>query len=98
VPLAKGLSRGTELWIGKTGGRLQGWASYTLNHQAFETKHGTAFRPYYNREQILNVSMMHYLTKHWLIKGQYLSASGYPSRNWNPEQLKIDPGMSTEEF
>lgn len=98
LPLQQGTSKGTEFWLGKIVGRLQGWASYTINHETYESEGGTVFRPYFSRENIFNVSFMYYLSSRWRFKGQFFKASGYPNREWNPEQVKIDPGMSSELF
>jgi len=98
LPLKNGTSQGLELWLERTGGPLQGWISYTFNPQSFGDDSGAAFRPYFNREHIFNLSVLHYLKKGWMFKGQFLSTSGYPYRHWDPDEFKINPDMSAGKF
>ncbi len=98
VPLKSGTSRGYEYWVGKTAGPLQGWLSYTLNNQVYETAEGTFFIPYFNRDHILNFSMSYHLTGDVQLKGQYLRSSGYPKRDWGPDRVVISTRNTPEVF
>jgi len=98
IPLKSGKSSGAEFWVGKMVGRMQGWLSYTLSNDTYLNSEGTEFTPYFSRERILNLSLINHLSKNWSVKGQFLKASGYPMRNWDPETTKIDPNFSTSEF
>ncbi|MFQ5650745.1 MAG: carboxypeptidase-like regulatory domain-containing protein [bacterium] len=98
LPLKSGRSRGYEYWLAKTAGPLQGWVSYTLNNQVYRSEDGTFFRPYFNRDKILNFSMTYYLPGGLQLKGQYLRATGYPARDWSPERVIISRENTPEVF
>ena len=98
IPLKGGTSRGYEYWVGKTAGPVQGWVSYTLNNQVYETEEGTNFRPYFNRDRILNVSMSYLVSPTVRLKGQYLRSNGYPRRDWSPDKIVIRPENTPEFF
>ena len=98
IPLQYGSSRGAEFWLSKTTGRLQGWLSLTLNHERYQNNHGTEFRPYFNRKHIFNASLRYIAAKQWIFKWQYFKADGYPFRNWNNPDIKIDPLLSSWAF
>ncbi len=98
IPLKTGESRGYEYWVGKTAGQLQGWISYTLNNQVYQSDEGTFFRPYFNRDKIFNLSLIYFLSSEVQIKGQYLRATGYPLRNWGPERIVISRENTPESF
>jgi len=98
IPLKGGTSRGYEYWVGKTAGQVQGWVSYTLNNQVYETEDGTFFRPYFNRDRMLNLSMSYLVSPAVRVKGQYLRSSGYPRRDWSPDKITISPENTPEFF
>ncbi|MCH9006607.1 TonB-dependent receptor [candidate division KSB1 bacterium] len=98
IPLQGGLSRGYEYWLGKTTGQLQGWISYTMNNQAYQTELGTYFKAYFNRDKILNISMAYFLNASLKLQGQYFRSSGYPERLWSPEHVTISRENTPEVF
>jgi hypothetical protein len=98
VPVNSGKSDGLEFWLGKHLGKWQGWASFTLNRATYQTDDGTIFQPYFHRKRILNVSLIHHLSSDFQFKSQLFKASGHPQRNWNPQQVRIDPAITGEEF
>ncbi len=98
LPIAGGQSRGYEFWLGKTAGKFQGWLSYTLNNQVYESENGTFFRPYFNRDKVFNLSMQYYLSAELQLKAQYVRATGYPARDWSPDRVVISPENTPEVF
>ncbi len=98
VPLKRGYSYGFEYWLAKTRGPLRGWLSFTSNRQIYESKAGTLFRPYFNRDRILNLSVSYAITNTWEVKGNYFKSSGAPMRDWEPDKVVISSSMTPEVF
>lgn len=96
LPLQHGASHGMEFWLGKVLGRNQGWLSYTHNDEKYTGAEGVAFRPYFNRRRLLNLTGLHRFSDRWQLKGYYANASGFPQRNWSTNQFSIEPGATPE--
>ncbi len=79
VELGQGQARGIELLLRKRGGRLTGWAAYTLaksmrQFDAFDRGH--AFPQRYDRRHDLAATASYRLTKRWELSGTWVYATG----------------------
>jgi len=96
LPLQRGASHGVEFWLGKVLGRNQGWLSYTHNDEKYTGAEGVAFRPYFNRRRLLNLTGLHRFSDRWQLKGYYANAGGFPQRSSSSNPLFIEPGATPE--
>lgn len=96
LPLQRGLSQGAEFWLGKILGRSQGWISYTRNHERYTGAANLSFRPYFNRDRLLSLGWLQHCSDRWRLQSAYVNATGFPKRDWNKNQISIEPGLAPE--
>jgi hypothetical protein len=82
--LIQGLGRayGTELYVKKSKGKLQGWVSYTLSKTQRLVRgisNNDWFYSRYDRTHVLNTSVNYDLTKRWNISANFVYMSGTPA-------------------
>ncbi|MBS1652476.1 MAG: TonB-dependent receptor [Bacteroidetes bacterium] len=82
--LLQGLGRayGSEFFIKKTKGRINGWVSYTLSHTerlVNGISNNQWFVSRYNRTHVLNIVTNIDITKNWSISLNFVYLSGTPS-------------------
>jgi hypothetical protein len=81
--LLQGLGRayGTEFYVKKTRGKIQGWISYTLSRTERKVagiSNDAWFYSRYDRTHVLNTSVNYDLTKRWNVSANFVFLSGVP--------------------
>jgi hypothetical protein len=82
--LLQGLGRayGTELYIKKTRGRLQGWISYTFSKTERLVRgisNDKWFLSRYDRTHVFNSSLTYEIGENWTVSGNFVFLSGLPA-------------------
>jgi hypothetical protein len=82
--LIQGLGRayGTELYVKKTKGKIQGWVSYTLSRTERLVRgisNDKWFVSRYDRTHIINTSMNYDVAKRWNISANFVYLTGLPA-------------------